>query len=281
VELLPSTADAVPNLANVLVGIAHLGMVSAAVVQQLWLPHRTIDRARVLLRVLSCQGLITSHYQYQFQAGRPPRRAGCWWALTRKGLDLARTLTGEQLDTPGVRSLLLQHDGMVVEATAVIIAYARRHALSSVVVRREASLVQGAQKPKPDALIIVRQLPGHVSRASGVPWSVGNAQPGEQATWLALEADNDTEDRLTIVNKALVYRDTWRLWHEHGRTVPRICWVAPTVKRRDQIHRWWQDAWPDGTWLLATVDEVQQGVWWQAAAGHLQAVHVFRAVEAS
>jgi hypothetical protein len=90
---------------------------------------------------------------------------------------------------------------------------------------------------------------------------VGNAQPGEQATWLALEADNDTEDRQTIVSKALVYRDTGRLWQQHGRTLPLICWIAPTTKRRDQIHRWWQDVWPDGTWLLATVDEVQQDRW--------------------
>ena len=142
-------------------------------------------------------------------------------------------------------------------------------------VRREASLVQSAQKPKPDALIIVRQLPGHVPRPSGVPWTVGKPQPGEQSTWLALEADNDTEDRQTIISKALVYRDTWQLWQQHGRTLPRICWVAPTARRRDQIHRWWQAVWPDGTWLLATVDEVQQDCWTKFERGQVREHDLF------
>jgi hypothetical protein len=53
------------------------------------------------------------------------------------------------------------------------------------------------------------------------------------------------------------------LGQQHGRAVPQVCWVAPTPKRRDWIHALWQQAWPEGTWLLATTDDVQQGVWWQ------------------
>ena len=38
----------------------------------------------------------------------------------------------------------------------------------------------------------------------------------------------------------------------------------------------WQQAWPyQGTWLLATTDEGQQGVWWQYAQGSVQAVALF------
>ena len=32
----------------------------------------------------------------------------------------------------------------------------------------------------------------------------------------------------------------------------------------------------EGTWLLATTDEVAQGVWWQYAARQVQAVALFR-----
>jgi len=273
----PTSLDSslLPNVANVLQGIAHLGMVSSTIVQQLWLPHRSQERSRALLRHLACQGLITPHYHYRSQEGRPPRRAGCWWTLTRKGIEWAQHLSGEdELKTPGVRTLLLQHDGMLVNACAAIIAQARRQALSSVVVRREVSLIKGALKPKPDGLLILRHTPGCIPQPNSVPWA-NVARPEEHAQWLALEADNDTEDRATIIAKAEVYRDTWQLWQQHGRAVPRVCWVAPTAKRRDWIHALWQQVWPQGTWLSATTDEVEQGVWWQYRQGEMLAVYVF------
>ncbi len=51
--------------------------------------------------------------------------------------------------------------------------------------------------------------------------------------------------------------------------------VVREAERRKRIHGLWQQAWPEGTWLLATTDEVQQDTWWQYRNGAVQAVHLF------
>ncbi len=45
--------------------------------------------------------------------------------------------------------------------------------------------------------------------------------------------------------------------------------------RRQRMHGLWQQAWPEGTWLLATTDEVDLGTWWQYSGGQLQTVALF------
>ncbi len=73
----------------------------------------------------------------------------------------------------------------------------------------------------------------------------------------------------------MVYQQTTQAYRDAGRPVPVVAWVAPTAKRRDWFNRLWQQAWPLGTWLLATTDEVEQGTWWQYRTGQLRTVHVF------
>src|SRR3712207_233370 len=88
----------VVDLANLLRGIAWLGVVSTTQVQRLWLPQRSVERARVLLTRLQRLGLVEAHRRYipqrvmvtrssdQRRLPAPPCCAGLWWALTKKGL---------------------------------------------------------------------------------------------------------------------------------------------------------------------------------------------------
>ncbi len=59
-----SMSQPTPDRANVLLGIALLGMVSAPIVQRLWLPNRSLDRAQALVRRLTADGLVTPRYVY-------------------------------------------------------------------------------------------------------------------------------------------------------------------------------------------------------------------------
>jgi hypothetical protein len=270
-----SMSQPTPDRANVLLGIALLGMVSAPIVQRLWLPNRSLDRAQALVRRLTADGLVTPRYAYAGGRHGPPQRRGCWWTLTKAGLEHARLLSGEDVQTVGVRSGVEVHDGMVVDTVAALIDQGRQQRLSSVVVQREARLLEHARKPCADALVILRQHADAMPRMVRVPWSMGKAILGETAIRLWLEADNDTEDAHDIVGKAMVYQQTTQAYRDAGRPVPVVAWVAPTAKRRDWLNRLWQQAWPGGSWLLATTDEVQEGTWWQYSVGQLQAVRLF------
>ena len=112
---------------------------------------------------------------------------------------------------------------------------------------------------------------------TGVPWTTSGALPGEQTERFAVEADNSTEGDSVIVAKARAYQAAQQI--AKLGTLPTVVWVVRDPARRQWIHRLWQQAWPEGTWLLATVEEVAQGIWWQSAAGQVKAVQVFRAVK--
>jgi hypothetical protein len=276
----PVRPSAEIDLGNVLQGIALLGMVQAEHVQRLWLPHVTIWRARELLRQLDRQGLIvrTRHYRRtRHGTNVPPSPAGHWWALTKRGLEQGTALVGQELKTVGVRSrFVLAHDRMVVDTCVRLIELARPAGLSSAYVQREARLEYLAGQVVAwltmDAVVYVRTA-ADVPQLPGVPWTTSGALPGEQTHRFAIEADGGTEGDSVIASKARAYQaaqQTAKLG-----TLPTVVWVVCDAERRKRIHRLWQQAWPAGSWLLATRDEVEQGVWWQYRTGQLRTVHVF------
>ncbi len=270
------------DLANVLHGLAWLGCASTRHVQHLWLPERTVDRARTLLNRLAAQGLIEAYRWYVPRhtavlrhsdhrlIPAPPRRAGHWWTLTKKGLDLATTLVGEPLRSVGLRApQLLAHDRRVVDTIVQMITLARPLGLSGVYLEREALLNPPARKPRMDAVVVLRVQPGQAP-TQGVPWTAQPPLPQETAYRFALEIDNDTEGNNELTVKALAYRDAARAaWAQQRPIFPVPVWVVPHAKRRDRIHALWQHAWPDGHWLLATEADVHANTWQTYRAGSL------------
>ncbi len=289
---LPAVAvDAPVDLANVLHGMAWLGVVAPSHVQQLWLPHRGIRRARVLLRHLEHQGLVDAYHWFvpRRRGGRhphtggpwntPPRDAGYWWFLTRRGLDLASTLVGDELTTVGLRApQVLAHDHLVVDTIVHLIERARRAGLSGVYVEREALLNPPARKPRMDAVVVLRTQPRPASTVYGVPWTLSHALPEDTSHRFALEIDNGTEDDATLTAKALTYAEVaTSAWATKHRAFPLPVWVVGHGgdARRDRIHRLWQRAWPDGQWLLATDADVHADRWQLYRAGTLRAHQLF------
>ena len=270
------------DLTNLLRGMAWLGCVSSRHVRELWLPHRTIDRARTLLNRLYLQGVVEVYRWYvprqelvqrrrdQRPIPAPPRRAGHWWTLTKKGLDLATTLAGEPLRSVGLRApQLLAHDRLVVETLVQMIALARPHGLSGVYVEREALLNPPARRPRMDAVIVLRLQPGQAT-TWGVPWTAQPPLPREIAHRFALEIDNATEGNNEITVKALAYRQAAQAaWAQRSAAFPLPVWVVPHPERRDRIHALWQQAWPDGQWLLTTEADLHADRWLAYAGGML------------
>jgi len=282
--------DAPVDVANLLHGIAWLGVVSPAHVQRLWLPTRGIGRARVLLRQLAHQGLVDHYHWYVPRRAvrhprtggpwnTPPRDAGYWWFLTRRGLDLASTLVGDDLATVGLRApQVLAHDRVVVDTIVHLIDGARRAGLSGMYVEREALLNPPARKPRMDAVVVLRTQRHHHAPPHLVPWTMNHALPEDTSHRFALEIDNGTEDDATITAKALTYAEVAAsAWSTQHRAFPLPVWVVGQggAVRRDRIHRLWQRAWPDGRWLLATDAEVSADRWHLYHAGTLHEYQLF------
>ena len=276
---LPTTGDL--DLGNVLQGIAMLGMVQAEHVQRLWLRQRSIWPVRRFLQQLRDEGLIarTRHYRRVQQGTNvPPCPAGYWWALTKRGLEQGTALVGQELKTVGVRSrFVMDHDRMVVDTCVRLIELARGADLSSVYVQREARVeyqtpAQQIAWLNMDAVVYVRTA-ADAPHLPGVPWTTHGPLPHERTYRFAIEADGGTEGDSVIAAKARAYAAAERT--AKLDTLPTVVWVVRDADRRKRIHRLWQQAWTQGTWLLATTDEVQQGVWWQYAQGSVQAVSLF------
>ncbi len=279
----PAQPGADLDVANVFQGIAMLGMVSVHTMRQLWLPDRSRDRSYALLRTLERQGYLerTRHYRrVRHGTNVPPCPQGDWWSLTKQGLALGTNLVGQDLQTVGVRSpQVLAHDGMVVDTCARLIDLARPAGLSSVYVQREArveyqTLTGQIAWLNMDAVVYIRTADG-APMLPGVPWTAHGPMPHERTHRFAIEADNGTEGDSVIVAKARAYQAAERT--AKLDTLPTVVWVVRDAERRQRIHRLWQQAWPAGSWLLATTDEVAQAVWWQYRTGQLRMVHVFGA----
>jgi hypothetical protein len=123
-----------------------------------------------------------------------------------------------------------------------------------------------------DAVVYIRTA-ADASVLPGVPWTTHGPLPHERTYRFAIEADGGTEGDSVIAAKARAYQAAERT--AKLDTLPTVVWVVRDRARRQRIHGLWQQAWPEGTWLLATTDEVQQGTWWRYSAGQLHMVVLF------
>jgi hypothetical protein len=193
----------------------------------------------------------------------PPRCAGHWWTVTKKGLDLASTIIGEPVTSLGLRApQLLTHDRLVVETLIRMIEVARPAGLSGVYIEREALLNPPTPKPRMDAVIVVRLTPGQPAMTPGVPWTAQPSLPSEHSYRFGLEIDNNTEGNNEIAVKALAYRQAaTAVWAQRPGAFPLPVWVAPHAQRRDRIQALWQQVWPSGHWLITTEADLHADRW--------------------
>lgn len=93
-----------------------------------------------------------------------------------------------------------------------------------------------------------------------IPWYDGFPRSGRQWwEWFALEVDRGTEALKVLLGKATVYRDmsVSKVYRSQldGDLLP--VFLVPSKRRAGQIAREWQDAWPDGKGVIATLQQAE------------------------
>ena len=159
---------------------------------------------------------------------------------------------------------LFPHDKRTNDAIVRIIEMARHYGLSGLNVQREVKLNPNPKVRRPiiDALMIFETNSTESSdHRNLLPWSSDRHLSSEATYRIAIEADNDTEPGQVIAGKASSYQKvlatpSWRDWwnERYGRVSPIVAWVVPTEARAKDIVRHWEQAWPQGEWIV-TSDE--------------------------
>jgi len=173
---------------------------------------------------------------------------------------------------PELKTGQLAHDLLVVEwCSRALVALRGSPMLKSVEVVMEyvsATSETGQPLQRFDALVLARVASGLPEAKSGtsIPWEwADRGAPGVLA-W-AIEIDRGTEPLVTLLGKAVMYRDLTVSGHYEAmlgcKPLPVV--VTPTVRRAAQIAREWVDGWPGGRGIVAPLDRLADklgGVLW-------------------
>lgn len=264
----------------ILLSLAYLGPLTLEQLAQL----TTIGKRTMQRRLtqgedgLATRKLISRHEQGSSAAGTVTRGPSAW-ALTDAGHRSIRTLPQYPRTTLGrdaqyparpatVRGpSVARHDALVAATLITLIDGAReRGGVTGVFAHPEFKVAPTQPAPWADALLAFH----HAAPQSGLhplPWTRDWPTPAQRHQTLLLEVDRDTEPPATISGKAQAYRRVWEApdwrawWGRHYGALPSIVWVVPDATRLATVQRCWVDAWPTGSWLLATVDEVAEHRW--------------------
>jgi hypothetical protein len=166
----------------------------------------------------------------------------------------------------------LAHDLLVVEWCArALMGLRRSPMLQSVEVVMEyvsATNASGQPLQRFDALVLVQMAPPrqHAANPDSLPWGwAPQGAPGVLA-W-AIEIDRGTEPLVTLLGKAVMYRDLTVSGHYDAtlgaKPLPVV--VTPTARRAMQIAREWLDGWPGGRGIAAPLDRLADrhgGILW-------------------
>lgn len=119
-----------------------------------------------------------------------------------------------------------------------------------------------------DALILIQLASGlpDAQSSSSIPWAWADRTTPGRLAW-ALEIDRGTETLITLLGKAVMYRDLTIEGHYLATlgVNPLPVVITPTVRRAAQIAREWVDGWPGGRGIVAPLDRLrapQGGVLW-------------------
>lgn len=162
-------------------------------------------------------------------------------------------------DQPEVRPGHLTHDLLVVEWCCAAIQWLR----SCPVVRAVRCQLEyrtdderGQTQQRPDALIEVAlapQTPVEPASPWFVPWHGPVPTEHQLVSW-AIEVDQGTEKLVTLLGKAVRYRDL-TLNGDYLRTLgvnPLPVILVPNRRRAEGIAREWLDGWPGGRGVIST-----------------------------
>ncbi len=191
----------------------------------------------------------------------PTRPLGHVWSLTAEGFRYVTPHDQEPWKLAPPTRALLAHDLMLSEVVTCLVERGRA-LLSGIYLQRELRLDDQRRRPRCDAVLIIRRSPPYALRAS-IPWLTRPPAPEEEIRAYAVEIDRDTEPIGIIREKAVAYSAVWQdsdFYRRYGK-FPTPLWVVPSPRRLEGIMRAWIDAWPDGMWLIATDDGVQDDRW--------------------
>jgi hypothetical protein len=173
---------------------------------------------------------------------------------------------------PEVKTGQLAHDLLVVEWCCRALIEARRcPQLAAVDVALEyvsATSDTGQPLQRIDALVMVHLDRTHQEARdpAAIPWGrAARGTPGVLA-W-ALEVDRGTEPLVTLLGKAVMYRDLTLSGHYAATlgVAPLPVVITPGVRRAAQIAREWVHGWPGGRGVVAPRDRLADrfgGVLW-------------------
>jgi hypothetical protein len=215
--------------------------------------------------------------------GAAPPRTPLLYGLTERGRDwladqdvenawlLERAITRDWQE-PELKTGQLAHDLLVVEwCCRALAALKPSPLLERVEIAMEyvSARSEGGQAIQRFDALIVLQVAIELRDAHelhALPWGWPNAQAQFRLAW-ALEIDRGTEKLVTLLGKAVMYRDLTITGH-YVATLglnPLPVVITPTGRRAIQITREWVDGWPDGRGVIAPLDRLSDargGVLW-------------------
>lgn len=200
----------------------------------------------------------------------PPPCLPYVYGLTPEGRALLGQMEAEEnpndLDTfvvrdwkkPDVRATQLAHDLLVVNWCCLALRHSRHHpGVRSIRCQLEyvsATTVNGQPMQRFDALMMVELGESTVNPLMpyAIPWGHPSSGPQQTVAW-AIEVDRGTEKLVTLLGKAVMYRDLTVSGH-YAATLgvnPLPVVLAPNARRSAQIAREWLDGWPQGRGVIA------------------------------
>ena len=266
---------------NLLLTLAYCWYLDRNNIHQLHYPDSSLKHVQDVLTSLNTDELIVEHRWSSVISVRTPDsdtlvkrtiRQPSMWQLSDKGHRAIQHLPAYP-NTFGRKRprQLFPHDSRTNAAIVHIIKVARTYGLSGLNIQREVKLDPNPKVRRPviDALVIF-ETGGDYSKQHPelLPWSSDRHLQTEALYRIAIEADNDTEPGQVIAAKAGAYQKVlatpaWVAWwrERYGHSVPAVMWVAPNQVRAQAIVRHWEQAWPQGQWLVTADEELKGNSW--------------------
>ncbi len=234
---------------ELLLALAWCAPLTTAQLYRLIDPGMAVRQMRRRLQGLEHSGLVASQLAYHRSAGgTSPRALGKVYGITRHGFECLPDDDRRPVQGAKVRTALLDHDLTVGELVSLVVAHVRP-VLSGITIEREVRLDAMKPRPRCDAILTIRHA---------VPWTTAPPADGETRTGWAIEVDRRTEARSIIREKAEAYKRIWAdpAYYVGGRRMPVPLWIVPDARRANAIVREWFAVWPEGRWLMTTVDRL-------------------------
>lgn len=261
---------------EILSSLALLGEATKDDLLALHYPHSPVRRIERRLQPLLRRGLVERRARYTFDKKRGahgvPVPAEHAYRLSEQGHALIANDPRYPVITgwDEYRSRLAdtatgpapEHDLLGTRAVAGLVVIARAYGLSGMFLRREQQFDPQARAPRIDMVLALHFGESELADGS-FEWTKNPPTQREGARVLAVEIDRGTEALSIISGKAARYQEalcrrrTWDYWEEHYGQMPTVIWVAPSERRMRRIHETWLDAWPEGHWLMTTIERLE------------------------